>query len=352
MYVDAMDLRCSSCDVAADPLAWACPSCGGPLDVPSIPLAGSPAGEGVWRYRDWLPAVDGVSLGEPTTPLVRMPWDGLDLTLKLEGALPTGSFKDRGTAVLVSWLAAHGASSVVIDSSGNAGAALAAYSARAGLTCHVYAPASASPGKLRQIAAYGAELHAVPGTRQAVADAAVEHARATGDVYASHAWHAMFIAGTRTFAFEAWEQMGVPDAVVLPVGAGTLMLGLAHGFADLRAAGLTDRVPEIYAIQSTACAPLVTDGPEPVEVVVGDTAAEGVKIAHPPRGRAIIAHATDVLAVDDAALWTAHERFRRAGVYTEPTSALAPAGLTRLTGRLTGKAVLMPITATGLKSPA
>lgn len=304
----------------------------------------------MWRYRSWLPVPEPVSLGEPVTPLVRLPWDGVDLTLKLEGALPTGSFKDRGTAVLVSWLKAHGASSAVIDSSGNAGAALAAYSARAGLKCHVFAPASASPGKLRQISAYGAELHAVPGTRQAVADAAVSHASVTGDVYASHAWHPLFIAGTRTFAFEAWEQMGVPDAVVLPVGAGTLMLGIAHGFADLRDAGLTDRVPDIYAIQSTACTPLVTDGPDPVEVVVGDTAAEGIKIAHPPRGRAILAHATDVLALDDAALWKAHERLRLAGVYAEPTSAIALAGLTALADRLTGKKVLAPITATGLKS--
>lgn len=347
-----MDLHCSSCDVAVDPLSWACSSCGGVLDVPRIGLEGSPSGEGVWRYLDWLPVSGPVSLGEPVTPLVQLPWDGVDLTLKLEGALPTGSFKDRGTAVLASWLKAHGASSVVIDSSGNAGASLAAYSARAGLKCHVYAPASASPGKLRQIAAYGAELHAVPGTRQAVADAAVEHARVTGDAYASHAWHPMFVAGTRTFAFEAWEQMGVPDAIVLPVGAGTLMLGIAHGFADLREAGLTDRVPEIYTIQSTACAPLVTDGPEPAEVVVGDTAAEGIKIARPPRGRAILAHATDVLAVDDTALWKARERLHLSGVYTEPTSAIALAGLSALADRLAGKKVLVPITATGLKSPA
>ncbi|WP_170316959.1 threonine synthase [Acrocarpospora corrugata] len=300
-----------------------------------------------------------ISLGEPTTPLLRQTWHGLDVGFKLEGALPTGSFKDRGVAVLASWLVQHGARAAVIDSSGNAGASLAAYCARAGLACHVFAPQSASPGKLRQIAAYGAELHSIAGSRQDVSDAALAHALATGDVYASHAWNPLFLAGTQTFAYEAWEQLGgtAPDAVVLPVGAGTLLLGIIRGYAALHTAGLIDRIPRVYGIQSTACAPLVTDTTEPAPVTVGDTAAEGIRIARPPRGRSILSSVRDtggqIIAVDDEALWRAHDELRLSGIYVEPTSAIAVAGLASLTNQLTpGTTVLVPITATGLKSPA
>ncbi len=354
-----MSIWCPTCALTQDPLAWCCERCGGTLEVtgPTVtaePLAAS-GRDGVWKYRSWLPDVEPITLGEPTTPLLRQDWHGLDVVFKLEGALPTGSFKDRGVTVLVSWLAQHGAKAVTIDSSGNAGAALAAYSARAGLTCHVFAPATASPGKLRQITAYGAELHSIPGTRQDVTDAAMTHAETTGDIYASHAWSPLFLAGTQTFAFEAWEQLGhtAPDAVVLPVGAGTLLLGIIHGYTALHTVGLIPHIPRIYGIQSTACAPLVTPGPDPLPVTPGQTAAEGIKIATPPRARAIISavQATGgrIIALPDDALWHSHTTLTKSGIYPEPTSAIAPAALPHL--NLTGT-VLIPITATGLKSPA
>ena len=141
------ELRCGSCGTAAPgPTDWRCGACGSPLELdlpPADPATLVDDGAaGLWRYRGWLPRVDPVVLGEPRTALVDL---GTRVTAKLEGGLPTGSFKDRGTAVTVSWLRAHGVQEIVVDSSGNAGASFAAYAARAGVRLRLFVPADASP---------------------------------------------------------------------------------------------------------------------------------------------------------------------------------------------------------------
>ena len=356
-------LTCVTCGASNSSLAWCCHECGGLLEldvVPALDLGRVADRQGLWRYLEWLPVDTPLSLGEPTTPILELAWYSTKVLLKLEGALPTGSFKDRGSAVLVSWLAAHGARAAVMDSSGNAGASLAAYCARAGLVCHVYVPESASPAKLAQVVAYGGVLHPVVGTRQDVADAA-RQAGSAGN-YVSHAWHPLFLAGTQTIAYEIWEQQdgSAPDAVVLPVGSGTLLLGAARGFAALQRAGLVAKSPRIFGVQSSKCPPLAnawaSGTTKPEEVVVHPTAAEGIRIARPPRGREILEAVTRsggaILAVSDDELWQAHTTLAHQGVYVEPTSAVAMAGLSALreSGQLApSDIVVVPITATGLK---
>src|SRR2546425_4652459 len=258
---------CPACgaEPVADPATWRCPSCHGPLELPAAaigpvawPSMAPPSAGGVWRYERWLPVRHPLSLGEPITPIVRGTWAGADVRWKVEGALPSGSFKDRGSAVLVSWLAAREVARVVDDSSGNAGASLAAYCSRAAIACQVHVPDSVSPAKLRQLSAYGAEVVLVPGPRAAATESAQRVAATGRAVYASHLWSPLFLLGTSTFAWEAWEQLGraVPDAVVVPLGGGSLLLGAARGFAALREAGLTSKAPRLYGIQSTACEPL------------------------------------------------------------------------------------------------
>ncbi len=359
-------LVCPACgDTIDDLLAWRCPTCEGPLELPpgSIRPAAGPSlgGQGVWRYRPWLPDVEPVTLGEPTTPLVTLPWSSGETTFKLEPSQPTGSFKDRGSALLVSWLQARGATHVAEDSSGNAGASLAAYCARAGIACDIYVPATASPGKLTQIAAYGARVIPIEGPRQAATDAAAASVR-DGVVYATHLWNPLCLAGTASFAFELFEQLGdVPDVVVFPLGAGTLLLGALRAFDALQAAGLTSRVPRIFGVQTAACAPLATAsaaGAEtPATVTPGQGAAEGIMLARPPRGAEILrrtrASGGGVVAVEDAALWDALGRLARAGLYVEPTSAVAPAGLDllRVTGRIAPRErVIVALTGSGLKA--
>jgi len=362
-----LELRCPA-SAAHDPGdGWRCPVCHAPLDLgEQPPLEPLPAGgEGLWRYRRWLgPVRHPLTLGEPTTPLVALGGDGWpgSALLKLEGALPTGSFKDRGAALMVSLLAERGARRLVIDSSGNAGASLAAYCARAGLPCEVFVPAAASAAKLAQVEAYGARTHLVAGSRAEVTRVAMQAAEREG-LYASHAWSALFLAGTQTFAFEVAEQLGrAPDVVVLPVGAGTLLLGASLGFARLVRAGRIARPPRLVGVQSAACPPLArawaAGAAVPARVEVADTAAEGVKIAAPPRGtailRAIRASGGALVEVDDDALAAARRDLARAGVYVEPTAALGPAALPRLAaaGRLDPReTVVVAVTGNGLKSP-
>ena len=370
MSVD--DLNCASCGmgIPAAPVPWCCPACRGvpefhPTELdPRANLSGS----GVWRYLPWLglggaPTPDPVTLGEPETPLVQVPWGPAGVTFKLEAALPTGSFKDRGAAVLVAWLRDRGVRAVVEDSSGNAGAALAAYCARAGIACTVYVPASASPAKLAQIRAYGARVEPVAGPRQAATEAAIAGAASSSAAYASHLWNPAFLAGTATFAWETWEQLGrrIPDVAVFPVGGGTLLLGAYRGWRQLRDAGLIDRVPRLVGVQVGACAPLAlafdAGREEPLPVDPTPSAAEGILTPRPPRGSQVLAAVREtggyLLTVDDESTWAALRDLGRLGLYVEPTAAVSAAGLRVLLedGRIAvGDEVVCALTGSGLKA--
>jgi threonine synthase len=172
----------------------------------------------------------------------------------------------------------------------------------------------------------------------------------------------LFVAGTATFAWELWEQLaGVSDAMMLPLGGGTLLLGVNRGYAALRDAGLIDRLPRLYGIQSSACAPIAaafsTGATDVAAITAGSSAAEGILLAAPPRGRQILAalRATggSAIAVDDDALWKALLGMARHGVYLEPTSAIAVAGLEALRQQgVVGPSeeVVVAITGSGLKA--
>src|SRR5215472_15494656 len=152
----------------------------------------------LWRYREALLVDAGaaVTLGEGWTPLARAQWDGISVLMKLDYLMPSGSFKDRGMTVMVTYLKRHGVTDVLEDSSGNAGASLSIYCAAAGTRCRVLVPATASYPKIAQIAACGAEVVAITGTRQDVADAALAMSREI--FYASHNWQPLFAEGTKT----------------------------------------------------------------------------------------------------------------------------------------------------------
>jgi threonine synthase len=257
----------------------------------------------------------------------------------------------------VSWLAGRGVREIVVDSSGNAGASFAAYAARAGMRARVFVPAVASPAKLGQIRAHGAGIVEVPGPRAAAADAALATA---GDevAYASHLWQPAFLAGTATFAYELFEQMQrrAPDAVVMPLGGGTLLLGVHLGFRRLQAAGLVDRVPRLVGVQSEACAPLGrafavgADDVTPAEP--RPTVAEGITIAKPPRSQQILgavrATGGSIVEVEEAAILDALVGLLAVGVLVEPTSAVAFAGASAATRP--GETVVVALTGHGLKA--
>ncbi len=318
----------------------------------------------LWRYRAMLPLDQDehiISLGEGFTPLVETDVYGLKVHCKVEFLSPTGSFKDRGTAVLVSVLNSLDIETVVDDSSGNAGASLAAYAARAGMTSEIYVPAGASSSKRAQIAIYGARLITVDGSRQETALAAQKTA-AGNAYYASHYYNPFTLQGLKTIAYEIWEQLGErsPDNLVLPVGHGTLLLGAYQGFMDLFEAGLIDQLPRLFAVQALGCAPIyeahLQGADEVSPLKEGETLAEGIRIPYPVRGRQILTAIRrtggSVLAVDDEQIARAQRELARRGFYVEFTSAAPVAALQELRNTITADQVtVVPLTGSGFKNP-
>jgi len=349
-------LRCPDCGRSYGD-RWRC-GCGAPLDIAERPLPdGHPAvdaREGLWAFDAFLPVERRVSFGEGFTPLVDAP--GWDAAFKLEYVLPTGSFKDRGATTTLSRAAELGVDRVLEDSSGNAGAATAAYAARAGIDAGIYVPASVKRSKLRAIERAGADVVRVEGSRKAVTDACLEAVEADEGWYASHAWNPHFLAGTATFAHEVAAQLDwtVPDAVVLPLGHGTLFLGAYRGFRALRDAGWTDRLPRLLGAQAAGYAPIATrlhgDADEKNDV------ADGIQIREPVREDEIL-HAIeetdgDAIAVGPDATERELDALHAAGFYTEPTCAVAPAALHAYRNRGTlapDDDVVVPLTGSGLK---
>jgi threonine synthase len=316
-----------------------------------------------WRYRAALPLPDlpPITLGEGRTPMLPRRLAGLDVSVKLEVVNPTASFKDRGTSVMISVLRAQGVTEILEDSSGNGGSSVAAYSASAGIDAQVLAPASTSPSKILQSRLHGATVDLVPGSRQDTADEAL---RRSGErFYASHNWHPQFLQGTKLIAYEIWEDLGftTPDAVVLPAGAGSLVLGCAIGFAELRRAGEITRLPRLLVSQPARCSPLVealAAGRDHVRPQAwGPTLAEGTAIAQPVRDREVLAAIRDsdghATAVPEDDLRSATLGLAAAGLYVEPTSAQVVPALERFAraGQVAAEdTVVLVLTGSGLKA--
>lgn len=365
MSTDTLQLRCSFCGrTYAD--RWRC-ECGHPLDIDAqlsesaaIDPSAVDLSAGLWAF-DSLLALAGdqrVSLGEGPTPLVDAP-EPWDCQFTLEYVSPTGSFKDRGATTLLSRAVQLGVEHVIEDSSGNAGAAIATYAARAGLDCTVYVPASAPSAKLRAIERTGGSIVRVEGSREDVTEACINAVEGGAGWYASHAWNPFFLTGTATVAYEITAQRGwsAPDAVVAPLGHGTLFLGAYRGFRRLAGAGLIDELPRLLGVQAAGYDPIARElghgqdpGSEP------NDAADGIHIREPVRKEQIIeaidATGGDCIALDAETVETELGALHRHGFYVEPTSAIAPAALERYRERGVldpEDSVVVPLTGSGLK---
>jgi threonine synthase len=348
-----------------DDARWKC-DCGSVLDIAFEPVFDLEAIRGrkptMWRYREAIPIRDDshvVSFDEGLTPLVRVDFDGVPVWVKQDHLFPTGSYKDRGASVLISKAVELGIGEVVEDSSGNAGCAIAAYCARAGIDCAIYVPESTSGGKLAQIQRYGAALNRVPGSREDTARAVLGAAQTV--YYASHSWNPFFFQGTKTFAYEVCEQLGwrAPDTVILPAGNGTLLLGAYIGFRELVDAGIIGRMPRLIAVQAASCAPLHRAFRERLDrnpaIDKGETMAEGIAIADPIRGPQIVGAVResggDFLVVEEGEIVSSLRAICEAGFYIEPTSAATTAGVSQYVRGLCADEVIVSVfTGHGLKA--
>jgi threonine synthase len=314
----------------------------------------------MWRYRHALGLPENaplVTLGEGNTPLVWSTVGERQVAFKLEFLNPTCSFKDRGTAVLVSFLRSRGVARAMDDSSGNAGASFAAYAASAGMVARVFVPAYASGPKRKQIETYGAEVVTVPGPRSQ-ASLAVREAADSGEVYASHALLPHGLPGYATAAYELVEQLGqIPGTVILPVGQGNLLLAMGRAFMGMHSCGLIPGIPRFVGVQAKACAPLwvaFRHGDAGLEAIQeGETLAEGVRIQRPYRQADLLntieASGGAIVAVDEQSILPGQRQLARRGLYVEPTSAIVWDALDQILVNAQDPVVVV-LTGSGLKA--
>lgn len=364
-----MEVFCPACNKTVEFAAhlYRC-NCGGawePLEIDSWDEKAIISDRSsLWRYQrifDLLELSDYSPLGAGWTPLVESNWEDKPVWFKLEYIAPSGSFKDRGTEVEMNFLKAVGVKEVVEDSSGNAGAAVAAYAARLGLNATVFAPDRASSAKLDQVQVYGARLKKIPGPRIKATQAALK-AIEDGTVYASHAYHPAYLLGQQTFAWEIWEQMAgrIPDAVVIPVGQGGLLMGTWLGFRCLLHMGILEKLPRLYAVQPKVMAPVyqaISKGLDHVPSIEpeGRSIIEGLAIIQPVRGKRILEGLResngDAFTVTEVEIENAYHKLAERGFFVEPSSAAAAAALPQVFRRFGKNAkVVVALTGSGLKS--
>lgn len=359
-------LVCRSCnkEYSLNDIIWRC-SCGGLLDInfeSSFPVDKiRKRAPNLWRYREAIPIDSNeniISFNEGFTPLIPLDFTQKKVMIKLDYLFPSGSFKDRGATVLVSKMKELGIKKAIEDSSGNAGSAIACYCAKAGIEIDVFVPSYTPYGKIAQIESYKANLIKIQGTRDDTAKAALKKAENT--YYASHYWNPFFFQGTKTFAFELTEQLHwrVPDSIILPVGSGSLLLGLYTGFNELLNAKIINKIPRLIGIQAENCAPIAKAFNEnrnnipKIEKKV--TIAEGISIEKPVRGEQIL----DAVRISKGEFITVTESeikddLRWAcnnGFYIEPTSASIVAGINKyLEESYTDEVIVSLFTGHGLK---
>ncbi|MDZ4771351.1 MAG: threonine synthase [Chloroflexota bacterium] len=357
---DVLMLKCVVCarEYAPDAVQYTCPICGaiGTLDVlydyPQLArtidrdaLAASRE-QSMWRYRDLLPLASDAPvppLRVGMTPLYDAPRLASDLGvraawLKDDGANPTGSLKDRASALIVARAQALRIGTVATASTGNAAAALAGLGASVGLPVVILVPASAPEAKIAQLLVYGARVALVEGTYDQAFDLCVALCEAEGWYCRNTGMNPYTAEGKKTVAYEIAEGLGwqVPDAVIVSVGDGNIIAGVHKGFVDLHRLGWIERIPRLIGVQaqgSSALARAWRDGISPVAMVPepADTIADSIS-ASLPRDRAKGLRAVRqtggafVMVSDEAIIASIPALARLTGVFAEPSSAAIYAG--------------------------
>ncbi len=285
----------------------------------------------LFRYRNFLPIVGDdwkrITLGEGRTPIIKL---NEDVLLKMDYFMPTLSFKDRGAALLMTHCKTIGVTSVLQDSSGNAGNSVAAYSARAGIKCEIYVPEGTSAAKIKMIESHNAKVHVIPGGRDVCAEACRNRVINNHEYYASHVFNPFFFEGTKTYIYEVYEQLGrIPENLFIPLGNGTLFIGIIKALEELHRCGILEQMPRIFAVQSEYCAPIFqawkSNKTKPETIIAKETLAEGVAVGVPLRGEEILQYIYKydvvMLTSPEDRILDARKELAHKGIFCEHTSA-------------------------------
>lgn len=375
-------LRCVTCGREFPPwsLDYFCPDCGfraGNLEVLydySPPLDFPRRGSGLWRYEGLLPVEEEYAppLRAGGTPLYACPglaeeWGLRGLWIKDDSLQPTGSCKDRGTAVVVAVARKLGRTALSCASTGNAASSLAGFCAATGLPCYIFVPKTAPVPKVAQLLAFGAHVFRVDGTYDQAFELALAASQEFGWYNRSDGLNPMVVEGNKTVAFEIWEELGdVPEAVVVAVGDGAVIAGVCKGFLELRAAGLAPRVPRVFGVQADGAAAVAHafarhQRGEPILPAEGpaQTVADSIRVGKPADVVKAVKYVAEtgggyVRVSDPDLLGAVWKLAQAAGIFAEPAGAAPLAGLARLVKEgVLGPAhrVVLIVTGSGLKDP-
>lgn len=334
-----MQISCQLCGASypTSSIPFRCDKCGGTYEIQDFPsydpMKIDTRKKGVHRFQGIFGSsvcIEDVSLGEGNTPLIPVNFQKKQLMFKCEHLNPTGSYKDRGSVALVSFLKDRNVTEVIEDSSGNAGVSLSAYTSKAGIKATIYIPESTSVIKKKQIQAYGSDLQIIHGTRTDAAEAVIK-AASQGSVYASHAYMPFGLSGIATTSWEIFEELGEPPgSIICPVGHGGALLGMYYGFMALRKSNRLKKMPLMCGVQTRACAPISEAFSSGEEVsptrIKHPTVAEGICVGAPVRGQTLL----NLCRVEGGRFYFAEEKeimgslkeLAEEGFFVEPTSAV------------------------------
>lgn len=317
----------------------------------------------MWRYAKAYPldkeSIE-ITFNETITPLASAKIGHVNILVKMDSLMPTGSFKDRGAAMVVNYLNSQGIRSISEDSSGNGGSAYAGYAAKGNFDCNIFVPAGTSLGKTVQTRIYGARCFEIEGSREDVANAAMNSKATHDSYYVGHNWHPLFIEGVKSIAYEIWEQCGYKalDNFIVPAGNGSLLAGAYLGFMELLRGGAIDKMPRLFGIQTEGIQPFIQQfNNEEINIGSTDTLAEGIKIQRSSHIKEIIEFVRQsngsFISVNESEIKEALHMMGKQGFFIEPTSAAAFAGIKKLIDTdqiMEGQITVGVITGNGLKS--
>lgn len=360
--VNNIRLVCSRCGEKLDfnPLLFRCPICGGPLNIEWEKTLSSfrldKNADGVFKFRKFFPPnLPITSLGEGNTPIIKS-WEK-NLYFKLEYLNPSGSFKDRGSALAISLVKKYNLKEVNEDSSGNAGASIAFYSTAFGIRANIYMPKDAPENKKNLVKIIGGRLK-LEENREKANIAAVKDSIENKVYYVGHVFNPFFIVGLKSISYETYLENIFPEDIFIPVGSGSLYLGIYHGYKDLLDMGLIDTMPRLHSVEVPGYERIAKKiyGKEmyPDEKT---ELADGLRVPGPPRINEILKTLRDTkgrsLVVSEEEIKEATKILIKKGLFIEPTSATAYAAYRKtILNKLIDKEnkVLIPLTGSGFKA--